>query len=386
MKSYVAFGACFCAALIAPANAKDGVKVDHRGVSLEAGPLDLNLGGRLHVDAARFDDMLGNKTTDVAVRRARLEFSGRVANVVRFRVDQEFAGNSKGWRNVWLSAEPVKNVEIKGGNFIVPFSGEDLQSSNTMPFMERSLATALTPGFGLGGAVSAHGKHWSVSGGYFTDALDNDENRSIERGKGIVARVTFAPINRGGRILHFAGAGERRSFSTTEQLAFSADAGSVLAPRLMSSGTIGDLDQLTAWNGEVALANGPLLVQAHGNRVSLERGQSSDLSFNGQTVQASWVVLGAKRYEYSEGQGVFNGPALRKGKGAVEFAARVSRLDLSDGMVQRGVGRAITGGANWYINRNLRLMANYTNSRIRLVDGSRSERNDVGALRLQVAF
>lgn len=375
------------ASFATPALADEGVTVNDRGITLETGPIKLNLGGRIHVDAAVFEDpsIGASGLTDADFRRARLELSGQFGESVSFRVDREFAGNSAGWRNVWLQVEPVRNVAIRGGNFTVPFSSEDLQSSNTIPFAERSLASTLAPGFGLGGSLSAHGKRWSASAGYFTDALDYEDGRTTERGNGVVGRLTFLPVKTGGTILHIGVAGEHRTFNSTESIRFSADAGSKLAPTLMASGGIGDLDNLTAFTGEAAASFGPVLVQAYATRVKINRVLGSDLNFNGQTVQASWLITGA-RYDYSESQGVFNGPRLRKGKGAIELAARYSRLDLTDGTIAGGEGRAITAGANWYLNRNIRVMADYTDSHVDYPGLVPSVDNKVGVARLQVSF
>lgn len=385
---YLALAAVTLVLTAFPAHAKDGVTADARGITAQSGDLELSLGGRLHLDAAVFDDPSIPDTgiTDAAVRRARLELSGKLGNSLRFRVDREFAGKSKGWRNLWLAYSPVDWLEIKGGNLIVPFSMEDLQSSSTMPFVEHSLASGLAPGFGLGGAATANGKNWSASAGYFTDALSNEVGQSTERGRGVVGRVPFAPINAHGNVIHFALAGERRSFDATERMRFSADPGSPLAPRLMSSGAIGGLDHSWAWNGEAGAAFGPLLVQAQITGVRMSRPLENDLSFSGQTVQAGWLVTGG-RYNYAEKQGVFGGPNLKRGKGAIEVVARYSRLDLDDATVNRGIGRAITGGANWYINRNLRVMANYTESRVHFPGTiTPDEHNKVGVARLQVNF
>lgn len=370
-----------------PACADDAVTLDDKGFTLDAGPVELNLGGRVHLDASVFDDPLTGESgnTDLDFRRARLELAGKLGEAVRFRVDREFAGNSKGWRNVWLRLEPVDNVTVKGGNFIVPFNSEDLQSSNTITFAERSIASSLAPGFGLGGSVSAYGKRWSASAGYFTDALDNDDGRSVERGKGVAGRVSLLPIKSRAAIVHLGFSGERRTFKSTESIGFSADPGSQFAPRLMSSGTIGDLDKLTGWNGEAAVSFGPVLIQGQATGLKLDRTIGSNLNFNGQTIQASWLVTGG-RYNYSNSQGLFNGPGMRKGRGAVELAARYSRLDLTDDTVVGGNGRALTVGANWYIIRNLRIMADYTDSQVDFPGTAPTINNKVGVARLQVNF
>lgn len=385
MKS-VFLGSCLCVLMAGPAFAKDGVTADEEGLTFESGLLELNLGGRLHLDAAVFDDPAdsSNRESDVEVRRARIELSGRIGKAVRFRIDREFAGSSKGWRNVWLSVEPVDDVVIKGGNFIVPFSAEDLQSSNTLPFVERSLMSALTPGFGLGGSVSTTGENWSASLGYFTDPLDSEEGRSSERGKGLVGRATFVPVRKRGTIVHLALAGEHRNLDSGESLRFSADPGSHVAPTLMSTGRIGNLDRMSSWTAEAAGEFGSVLVQGQFVLTHLNRDGGNDLGFNGQNLQASWLVTGG-RYDYSVSQGTFDGPRLRRGKGAVEVAARISRLDLNDSTIRQGTGRALTGGVNWYINRNVRLMGNLTASRVRF-DNSSTVHDKVAVGRFQVAF
>lgn len=368
-----------------PAHAQE-VKADEKGLTLDAGPLQLNLGGRLHLDASVFDDPALQRTgvTSADVRRARIELSGRVGEILRFRVDREFAG-ARGWRNLWASIEPVKNVEIKGGNMIVPFSMEDLQSSNATPFAERSMASALTGGFGLGGAISSGGRNWSASVGYFTDALANDEGRTTERGKGVVGRITFAPVRSRNAIVHLGLGGERRTFSAIERVRFTADPGSVFAPNIMSSGTLGSLETLNALNVEAAVSLGPVLLQAQSLSLKLNRTLRDNRSFNGQTVQVGWIVTG-QRHAYSASSGIFGGPERRKGGGALELAARYSRLDLVDGTFDRGIGRALSASAIWTISTNLRLLATYTDNRVRFPSGGAPVTNHVGVLRAQLSF
>jgi phosphate-selective porin len=153
----------------------------------------------------------------------------------------------------------------------------------------------------------------------------------------------------------------------------------------MASGTLRNLTHLVGWNGEIGLSHGPLLIQAQalGTRASRDRGPN--LHFSGQTLQASWLVTGG-RYGYARTTGSFSGPELGQGKIAVELAARVSRLDLRDDAFDRGVGRAITGGANVYFGRNLRLMADYTRTRVRFAGTAPDRTNRVGVVRMQVNF
>lgn len=381
-----ALGALLLGATATTAHA-EGVKADHRGLTLKEGPLTLNLGGRIQVDAAVFDEPAFGRTgvTDADIRRARIELSGELGEAVRFRVDRELAGGSKGWRNLWLGISPIRNVELRGGNMMVPFSAEDLQSSNSIPFAERSLASAIAPGYGLGGVASASGKRWSASVGWFTDALADEDGRSAERGRGVVGRLTALPINRGKTRLHLGIAGERRSFRRGEILRMSADAGSTLAPTAMSSGTIANIGSLHSWSGEIGLSHGPVLIQGQAIGLSMDRNGAADLHFNGQTVQAAVLVTGGS-YGYGRSSGNFSGPELKSGRINVELTVRYSRLDLSDGQFDRGVGEALSGGASLYLGSNVRLTANYTRTQVHFETTGAERINNVGVTRLQLAF
>ncbi len=145
---------------------------DEDGLTFKTGDIEFNLGGRLHLDASVFEHGLTDGS-DADVRRARLEFSAKFGDVVTVRVDREFA-QADGWRNLWLAVEPVEGLEIKGGNMIVPFSMEDMQSSNAMPLAERSLANSFSPGFGLGGSVKYADGDFNIVGGYFPDEIDDE--------------------------------------------------------------------------------------------------------------------------------------------------------------------------------------------------------------------
>lgn len=382
----LALGTLLVCASSAPAMADD-VKFDEHGVTLKQGDVEINLGGRIHFDAAVFDDPATAVTgiSQADFRRARLELSGKFGDVVRFRVDREFAGNSRGWRNVWLGISPTENIEVRGGNMMPPFSAEDLQSSNAMPFAERSLASNLAPGYGLGGMAGVNGKRWSAAAGWFTDALSGEDGRSAERGQGVVGRVTVLPVSQGSTKLHLALAGEHRTFNPVDIFRLSADPGSNLAPSIMSSGSLTNLKDLTGWNAEAAFSHGSLLIQGQITGNTISRELAPNLHFNGQTVQASWLLTGGD-YDYSRSSGIFTGADLKNGKFAVEIAARYSRLDLNDGAFDRGVGQAFTGGANLYFGKNLRLMLDYTHTKVDFTGLTPGRTNNVGVARMQINF
>jgi phosphate-selective porin OprO/OprP len=379
-------GVAATAVLATPAIAKDGVSIGSDGVTFEAadGNVELTLGGRLHLDAASFGDN-GDKVSDAELRRARIELSGRIGKVVKFRVDREFA-HGGGWRNLWVGIEPVRNFEVRGGNVVVPFSMEELQSSNRSALMERSHVTALAPGFSLGGMASYSGKFFTASAGYFGNAIDSEDERGSERGKGFAGRVTAAPLVSKQGFVHFAGAIEQRDLDSGDELRLSTKPGSQLAPSLLSTGLIAGPSKLKSFGAEAAFSRGPFLIQGQYLRSRIDRNRLGNLAFGAWYAQASFVVTG-ENYDYSRSTGTVAGVDVRKKGNAVELAARISGIDLQDDNLRAGRGRTYTVGANYYLNRNVRFMVNYARSRAHDVGPlNEDRRTSLVAGRFQVAF
>jgi phosphate-selective porin OprO/OprP len=151
------------------------------------------------------------------------------------------------------------------------------------------------------------------------------------------------------------------------------------------------------FNVELAGVLGSLSAQAEftGSGVALEGG--SDPFFWGAYGQLSWFLTGERR-PYDLGKGRFGrlvpkasfDPAAG-GWGAWEIAARYSYLDLADAGVQGGEQWDVTGGLNWYLFPNMRIMLNYVHFDVsdRLLvagDPDVDGHGDLVETRLQVDF
>lgn len=376
---------CALVALVVPsiAQAEDNFEAGESGLTARTGDLELNLGGRLHLDASVIDHEIDNGSA-ADIRRARIEFSAKLGDVVRVAVQREFA-QADGWRGLWIGITPVKDLEIRGGNQIVPFSMEDMQNSNTMPFVERSLTNAFAPGFGLGGSARFAHDNFTIAAGYFTDAIADDVGQSRVRGDGVVARATFAPIQKRSSFLHFGAGFENRAFDLAKPPRFTVVSASALAPRLLRTGAINEATNLGAYNAEFAAARGPVQVQAQYIATQIERLGRPTLKYDSWYGQASWMVTG-ERYRYSRTNGTPSGPQIDKQGGAVELAARYSEIDLDDSALDRGRAKAMTLGASWYLNRNIRLMANFARSTTTGSLIAPDATGNLGVVRFQLAF
>ena len=371
-----------CTATV-PAAAKDGLSLGRDGLTLASGEAELTLGGRLHMDAVTYDDEV-TSGSDADVRRARIELSARLGDTVRLRLDREFA-NTDGWRNVWMSISPGSDIEIKGGNFTVPFSLEDIQSSNKITFVERSPVSALAPGFGLGASAGIAKANWTLSAGYFDDALDDADGRSRERGRGFAGRATYLPMKSRAAFLHLGLAYERRSLRSSETLRLSQGLGSNLAPGLIATGAIVSPETMNNIGAELAYGRKSLQLQGQYVRSRISRNLAPTLNYAGWYGQVSWMLTG-ERYGYSQGSGTPSGPQIGKKGNGLELAARYGELDLDDAARDGGKAMSLAVGATWYIARNLRVMANYVKSQSSDITAVADRNADRGVVRFQIAF
>lgn len=388
IQSFLPALAALISASSGSAIAAEGLTFDDKGLTLDVAgdDLTLNLGGRLHVDAASYNDDLTLFTDDARVRRARLELGGRVLKDWRFRVDYELSSLGEGFKNAWLSYSGIDGAEFTGGNFIAPFSMEDLESSNSVPAMERSLAQALAPGFLVGGEAKIYRKRWSLTGGYFFNPISQDPIVNNDSGESIIARGTLAPLNSGRQTLHFGAAVERRNLdaATATRVRTSPESG-IADARLIDTGVLAGVDSFVNLGAEAAYRYRNFMLRGQYIVRDNDAPLLGDPKFKGGYAEASWVLTGEKR-GYSEKDGIFTAVRPKSKFGAIELVGRVSMLDLNDGLVAGGKETNYLAGVNWYFTRNFRILGNYVHAKASPNSGALNESADIFQARAQLSF
>lgn len=325
----------------------------------EDGNFRLEFGGRLHLDAAYFDDDNTELNDSSEVRRARL---GAALTLFRdFELDYtyEFTGNGR-VLDASLTYTGFDPWELRIGQFRESFSLDELTSSNYITFMERALPNEFVRGYNSGIALYTHGENWSAAGGLFGDRIVKDVFGSGDEDRSITGRLTFAPLHEETRVAHFGLSASAREVDDGNRVRFATDPESSIAvENLVSTGPINNVDKFYVGGIEAASVNGPLSLQGEYifTRLDRENGRS-DVDFNGWYVFASWFLTGESR-NYRVSRGSFGRVNPKRGTGAFELALRYSTLDLNDGPVTGGRETNTTLGLNWYFRRNFRLMANY---------------------------
>jgi phosphate-selective porin OprO/OprP len=362
--------------------------------------IDLRLGGQLAWDAAWFAADGTPMSADNEIRRGRVYLEGDLLDDWSFKIEREFAPDREGWRNLWLGYEPTSKLAFRAGNFVAPFGLEEVSSSRHSTFLERALPSAFAPSYQTGLGIRIGGRlgrdreenRWTwATAGYVEPLGDSEEDPHQSDHWGVASRVTFAPLAEKRRLVHLGLAVDYQRMEGSSRYGISSRPESALAPTLLNTGSLSDVDDVLSVGTEAATVLGPFSAQGEYMQSTLLRSGRDgagnarhDATFDGWYVQASYVLTGERR-RYSRSTGTFQGVKPKRKWGAVEIAVRYSTLDLDDTSVSGGEAKDWTVGLNWYLRENVRLMFDYTH-----VDATNSdlERDDpqIFGLRALVAF
>jgi phosphate-selective porin OprO/OprP len=347
----------------------------------------IHLGGRLHLDYAAFDDDVTPIDDDFDVRRGRPMLEVKLGDDFKAKLEYDFAADN-GWRAAWVQWSGIDWLKIRAGNQTAPFGLEELSSSNDIVFNERSLVSALTPGYGTGVVFSSSGRlvgksRYTIASGLYTDPFGNDNwDRHGSDHLGFSGRATVAPLAKKRSVVQLGASFDYRNVKGDDSWSVSRRPSSKLMPSLIGSG-LGDIDSTKTFGVEAAAMFGPVLFAAEWMRASVDRTSASllsDADFDGFYAQASWVITG-ERHRYSKGLATFGAVKPRSKLGAVELGARWSTLDLTDAGVLGGEADELTVAVNWWIRANARLDFNYSRVNAKLAGALTDDDPQVFGLR-----
>jgi phosphate-selective porin OprO/OprP len=327
------------------------------------------LDGRLQIDGAVYTGSKNTLANGTEVRRARLGGKVTMYKDWHGEIDIDFTKNAVEMKDVWMGYIGFPNSIVKVGNYKEPFSIETLTSSKYITFLERAYTDNFSPDRNIGVGYARWGSWWQAAAGAFGQPAGTVDASGRDEGYGLTGRVTFAPINSEGRLLHFGGALSRRTPNgdpapDTNTVRFRArPETNVSQARYYTTGKIRLVDHTSLYNAELAGVYGPMWLQAEYTQTNVQRLNSLPApSFNGSYVAVSYFITGeTKPYLVEEGE--FDRVVPKSSSGAWEIAGRVSGIDLNDPStgvnILGGKGTNYTLGLNWYINANFKWMLNY---------------------------
>jgi phosphate-selective porin OprO and OprP len=363
-------------------------------VSSADGRFSLSLDGRLHVDWTRHSGPAAQSPIDGAeIRRARIAVAGQLDGSWRFSAETDFAGNDIALKDFWVAYEASDTLRLTIGHQKQPYNLTFEMSSNDIPFVERGIDNALLAPFvdrATGVRADASGRSWFAAAGVFGASIDEAD------GWGTAGRFVLAPFADEKRVLHVGiRAAYREPDSANAIVRIRDETTSFSEVSVVDTASIDGVDSVTLAGPEAAFASGPFSVVGEYNRAHIED-ELGSLSFDSWHLTATWSLTGESRaaaYDLAAGEFKRLEPAQRfarrEGGGAWEIAARYASIDLNDEFVGGGAESAMSLSANWYPNRNVRMMLNWT--RILETDESTDARAaaeglDVVAVRAQYAF
>ena len=330
---------------------KGGVKVKS-----DDGEFDFQFGGRVMVDAGYVDEDVSDHDSGTEFRRLRMFAKGTLYKDWGYKVQVDYSDDELAIKDAYIKYKPYG---LTIGNFKQPISLEELTSSKYITFMERSLPTVFATSHRIGVGINKGGANWSAAASIYGGESEDDEDG--QEGYGLGGRVTYAPIAEKTRAIHLGlSAAQEEPADDGDDVRFrQRPEYHGTGTRIVDTGTITNIDDITKYGVEAAGVWGPFSVQAEYLKADVARDSGfSDVDFDGSYVSASYFLTGESR-PYSAKKGKFGRVKPKAKTGAWEVALRYSTLDLDDGVIQGGEEDNLTAGLNWYVNPNVRIMANY---------------------------
>ncbi len=356
---------------------------DKLEIATPDGAFKWKLGGRIHTDAAFYNNDTGSGDTTTLssgadLRRARLALEATLYRNWQLKLEYDFAGAGEvddGLRDAYLRYGLMAGLPFSFtvGQFKEYLGLESITSSNDISFIERALPSRTfndiaggADGRRLGVGVNTRGNDlWTASAGVFGrnaagETGEDDQSDPIT----FVGRLTLSPIHTENRAVHLGFAGSWLNPDDNDTVRFrQRPEARIGADRLVDTGDLAAAD-VARYGAEAAGVYGPFSLQGEYLRADTSGiGGSPDFDFDGWYVMGSWILTGeSRRYEFEEAKFKNpkpNGIVGKGGIGAWEVLARYSSLDLSDESADGGEEDNFTFGVNWYPTPNFKFMANY---------------------------
>jgi len=371
---------------------------------------EIKIGARLHAEAAahRGDDSTGFDATDgTELRRARMEMSGKFARFYQWAAEVDFADNDTAIKDFRIGYWGIDGAGITLGHQKQPYSLSLEMSSNDIAFIERGIDAFLVAPIvdrAIGARVDWMSERWFAAAGVFGDSVsppsfdsDADPAGVGDESWGMAGRLVFTPVREADRVVHIAlRAAYRELQDSRPTLRLRDETTHFSNLRIVNTGALNGVSDVTLFGPEFAFAHGPLSVLGEYNMAKVDRPGDRSLDFDSWHLSAAYALTGetlASAYRISSGEFGRLHPATKfgdnGGRGALEIAARLASIDLNDGPVTGGTELALTTALNWYLNANSRLMFDWT--RILDTDGSNTVRReaeglDIFAIRAQYTY
>jgi phosphate-selective porin OprO/OprP len=397
---------------------KDTGSVMKNGIGIQSadGANTIQLEGRLHMDYRSYSATMVNPAKDplvnqLDIRRARLGAKGQFMKDFKYEIQGTYGAADNGMTEgstivdvAYMDYAANPAIQFRAGKFKMPFSLEQLTSSNHIDFMERSMANQNegeyvpakeTGAMLFGSPMSGTSYGLALSRGRANKDALHDSTDVIGRVTGNLAKLAgndefVAHIGYG-----FSSGIIKSAVATTPQSARdeSRENNNFFAPTAALPSTVhrSRQDMEYAFVYKTVKAQGEYFtINYKEDTTALDK--SVKINYN----ELLWNITG-ESHNYDNAKGIFGWikPSTpfssNGGLGAWQLGLRYTKFDASDFAVSAGksnTANALTYGLNWYMNDNVRFMLNYVDTKFDTAVGTAAgvTNNKAVMMRSQIWF
>lgn len=355
--------------------------VSEKGVSVKSadGAVELKLRALVQADG-RFFGGASAQNDGFLLRRVEPTLEGSWGKLVAFRINPQFAGDSATLNDAYVDLRFDPRATLRIGKAKPPLGLERLQSSAATAQVELGLPSELAPGRDIGvqllGNLAGGALDYGV--GVFNGAVDGRDavTANPDSEFDYVGRLFWEPL-KGGNV-GTLGLGVAASVGDTY------GSGNNFLPRYRTPGqdqffgygsnVVADGERLRKtvqgywYRGPVGLL-GEWIGSAQDVRVASGTGAGTraTLEHRAWQISAGWVLTGEDAGFRGVQQPSSPFAIGQDGWGALELAARYGRLAIDEEAFPLFASASVSArtasswgvALNWYLNRNLKLVANY---------------------------
>jgi phosphate-selective porin OprO/OprP len=353
------------------------VSADTTGFTIKAanGDFLLKIGADLQVDDRTYTGAASKSLTDtILLRRVRPTFSGTVYKYVDYFFRPDFGQGTTVIYDAYMQLNYIPHFNLRVGKFKPPVGLERLQSDDDTSFIERGLPTLLVPsrdiGYQLAGDLLHNRVGYQV--GVFNGVMDNSlSDAAVSNHRDYAGRVFLTPFAPSDNAwLKGIGAGIGATGGNVDGLGLPAYKTVGQTTFFSFASGVSEAGHRTRLAPQAYYYVGPfgLLAEYTLAEEGLQKGLvREDVAFRAWQVQASYILTGETK---SFGSPIPKHPfdPMHNSWGAVELAARTGEFSAEHGIFSFGfasptatprLAREYVGGANWYLNRLVRISLDY---------------------------
>jgi len=348
-------------------------------IKSDDGRFEANVGGRIHFDGALLNAdskeiSAGNENSGFYFRRVFITLKGKAYGSWLYQIDEDISSTSSpgaGFNDVWIAKQFGETQTVYMGQHKPWRSLDEMASNNDVIFLERN---ALSANGLFGGRDYTNGVYYKYADNGLWAGVSGYSQTKVSKGNtqgaGANARIAYAPLNSDGQVVHVGltysqdqfdlaaanpGFGSPTSGYSTS---YSKSGASFNVFSFANNAGAGGSARAEIATAELMGIFGPVFLQGEYGQAKYKReGDTRDgQKVDAYSVTASWYVTGESKV-YKAADATYGAAKPKSVDGAVELAVRYEGVKNKDTDAKI---TALTIGANYYVNPNVRFMLDYS--------------------------